>query len=102
MKRLPKILLTLCVAFLGVGLYVSVSSSQFAPVWTVLLPLGAIFYGLCLITTLLQNETPKFDEEERLKRESIEHPQTDSVGGGGKTVESSAPDAHDLEPRHAH
>ncbi len=34
------------------------------PVWTVALPLGAIAYGMFLISFMLEKEVAKFDEDE--------------------------------------
>ena len=75
MSKLSKILLVLCGALLGVGLYVSVSSADFAPILTAALPLGAIAFGLALITRFLHDESAQFDEEYRLRIESARREQ---------------------------
>jgi len=37
------------------------------PSWTVALPLGAVFFGLFLISFMLEKEMAGFDEEEAIK-----------------------------------
>ncbi len=70
MKASAKWLLTLALTGLGGGLFLIWSGAKAAPAWAVLLPLGAICWGMFLITLLLQKEVASFDAEERWKIES--------------------------------
>ena len=42
------------------------------PAWTVALPLGAVAYGLFLISYMLESEVAKFDEDEAKELQSIQ------------------------------
>lgn len=89
MKTLPKWTLVIAVTGLVVGTFVTVSHDQMPSILELLMPLGVIFTGLFLIVLALQNETVKFDEDERLKMEAAErngysvkgrkHPKNSSV-----------------------
>ena len=83
MKKLTKILFLLSVAgFLG-GVLIDCDGTV-DPRWTVVLPLGAVFFGLFLIFHMLQKEMAVFD------RETTETPKAESgltqakQGGDGK------------------
>ena len=64
MKPLPKLLLVLALPTLLVGAVVSLTGADFAPDWTLALPLGVILLGLFFIAWGMQNEVAKFDDEE--------------------------------------
>jgi hypothetical protein len=71
MKRSTKGLLIACVVCLVAGLVLSANiikvPNAAAGVY-VLLPAGAILFGLFLITKALEKETSRFDEEQRANR----------------------------------
>jgi hypothetical protein len=65
MNRLSKTLLAVCVLLLTAGVVISSIGGPVAPVLTLALPLGAVFYGLFLINRVFQDELRRFDESER-------------------------------------
>jgi hypothetical protein len=64
MTTSSKNLLEISVAGLVAGIIVDFGGFNINPAWTVALPFGAIFYGLFLISFMLENEVAKFDEDE--------------------------------------
>jgi hypothetical protein len=46
------------------GSIIDFSGFNLNPAWTVVLPVGAIAYGLFLISFMLEKEVAKFDEDE--------------------------------------
>jgi len=70
MKLMQKWLLGLALTGLFGGIFLTLDRASFPNVLTIVLPLGAAFAGLFLITFIFQNETAKFDAEERLRIES--------------------------------
>jgi hypothetical protein len=76
MRTLPKFFLTISISALVLGFIVTFSGAAFAPAWTMALPVGAVSLGLFLIAFMLQNETARFDEEERLKLKLAERAST--------------------------
>jgi hypothetical protein len=64
MTKLSKALLEVSVAGLASGIIIDFGGFNINPAWTVALPFGAIFYGLFLISFMLENEVAKFDEDE--------------------------------------
>jgi hypothetical protein len=73
-KRLLRLFLVLAVAGLVVGIPVTFSHARLALLWTLALPLGAVFVGLFLITYLFRNELARFDAENRAKEDAARHP----------------------------
>ena len=71
MKKLPKSLLTISLTGFAIGFFVTFSGADLPPVWTVALPIGAVFLGLFLLALMLQSEMAGFDEEERVKMEWV-------------------------------
>ena len=71
MKKLPKLFLIVSAVSFAAGA-ASLSIAGIPAVWTVAVPLGAIFLGLFLIALMLQNEMARFDEEERARLEWAE------------------------------
>jgi hypothetical protein len=76
MKLMQKWLLGLALTGLLVGVFLMLDRASFPNVLTIVLPLGATFGGLFLITFIFQNETAKFDAEERLRIESAKSHRT--------------------------
>ena len=74
MAKATKILLALSLAGLGIGLILvtGLVSAQNAVGFYVMLPAGAICFGLFLISKMLEKETAQFDQEERERLASAE------------------------------
>jgi hypothetical protein len=70
MKLMQKWLLGLALTGLLGGIFLTLDRASFPDVLAIVLPLGAAFGGLFLITFIFQNETAKFDAEERLRIKS--------------------------------
>src|ERR1700691_5599088 len=67
MTTLTKTLLAISMmGFVG-GSIIDFGGLNLNPAWTVALPFGAVFFGLSLISFMLEKEMAKFDEEEAKK-----------------------------------
>ena len=64
MTKLPKAFLAVSLTAFAVGSVVTFGSPEIPVGWTVGMPVGAIFFGLFLVTFMLQKEVARFDEEE--------------------------------------
>ena len=64
MTKIPKVLLAVSLIALAVGSVAAFGNPEIPVGWTVALPLGAVGFGLFLVTLLLQREVARFDEEE--------------------------------------
>jgi hypothetical protein len=64
MTKLTKTFLVLGVAGFLAGGVIDAIGTNVDPKWTVVLPLGAVFFGLFLIFLMLQKEMAAFDREE--------------------------------------
>src|SRR5271163_3405651 len=71
MKTLPKIFLAASVTGFVAGGIIDFSQFNLNPSWTVSLPVGAVTFGLFLISFMLEKEMAKFDEEEAMKLQLI-------------------------------
>jgi hypothetical protein len=69
MTRIPKVLLAVALTAFAIGSVVAFGSPEIPLGWTVAWPLGAVCFGLFLVTFLLQQEVARFDEEERARLE---------------------------------
>ncbi len=67
MTKLTKYLLAVAITGLVTGGIVDFSGLELNPLFTVLLPLGAVFLALCLISLLLEKAMAEFDREETEK-----------------------------------
>jgi hypothetical protein len=63
MTTLSKSLLAVCVTGTAAGIIIDSTGFNLNPAWTVALPFGAVFYGLFLISFMLEKEAAKFDAE---------------------------------------
>ena len=72
MTILTKIFLWLSVLGIAAGCAVDFSSMNLSPMLTVFLPLGAVFFGLFLISLMLEKEMAAFDEQEKAKMQLVE------------------------------
>jgi hypothetical protein len=70
MKLMQKWLLGLALTGLLAGIFLTLCRAEFPDVLAIVLPLGASFAGLFLITFIFRDETAKFDAEERLRIEA--------------------------------
>ena len=74
MKRTTKTLLIACVVSLVGGFLANLIKVPNAAAGVyVLLPAGAILFGLFLISKALEKETTRYEEEQRANRKRIEH-----------------------------
>jgi hypothetical protein len=71
MTTLSKTLLTVTITGLVAGSVIDFGGFNLDPAWTVALPFGAIFYGLFLISFMLEKEVAKFDEDEEKELQLI-------------------------------
>jgi predicted component of type VI protein secretion system len=71
MRASPKSLLALALIGLVGGVFIASSHRNLPLALEVVMPLGAIFTGLFLVSLLLKNEVIKFNDDERLKNEAI-------------------------------
>ena len=69
MTRIPKVLLAVSLTAFAVVSVVAFGNPEIPLGWTVAIPVGAVFFGLFLLTFLLQQEVARFDEEERARLE---------------------------------
>ncbi len=74
MNRLSKRLLAGCLVALGVGLYVSSIRTLPPALWALALPIGAVLYGLFLITYVFQREFAQSKREENERSQLPEQP----------------------------
>jgi len=74
MGKLTKIFLALGLAGFVAGGAIDVLGANVDPKWTVVLPLGAVFFGLFLIFLMLQKEMAAFDQEETAKMQLAPQP----------------------------
>ena len=75
MKTLTKSLLVLTITgfVLGLLFVTGVLNAGDAVGWYMTLPAGAIFFGLFLITLMLEKEVAKFDQEEQSRLAEASH-----------------------------
>ena len=72
MTTISKTLLVFSVTGLAAGSVIDFSGINLNPAWTVALPVGAIAYGLFLISFMLEKEVAKFDADEAKELQLIE------------------------------
>jgi len=70
MTTLSKTLLTISAAGFAAGGAIDFGGFNLNPSWTVVLPAGAVFFGLFMISAMMEKEMAAFDAEEarRLER----------------------------------
>ena len=69
MTRIPKVLLAVSLTAFAVGSVAAFGNPEIPVGWAVAMPVGAVGFGLFLVTFLLQQEVARFDEEERARLE---------------------------------
>ena len=99
MTRIPKALLAVSLTAFAVGSVVTFGSSEIPVGWTVAMPVGAIFFGLFLVTFMLQKEVASFDEEERVRLELAERYAARPANAAAIAVSTTATN---LTPAHSH
>jgi hypothetical protein len=67
MTTLSKTLLAVCVTGFAAGGVIDFGGFNLNPAWTLALPLGAVSFGLFLISLMLEKEVAKFDAQESEK-----------------------------------
>jgi hypothetical protein len=72
MTTLSKTLLAFSVIGLVAGSIIDFCGFDLNPAWTVALPVGAIAYGLFLISFMLEKEVAKFEADEAKELQLIE------------------------------
>ena len=96
MKTLTKFLLVLTVTGFVLGLLFVTDVIQVGDAvgWYMTLPAGAIFFGLFLITLMLEKEVAAFDQEQQLRQ---------AIESEHKTVNAPAAEVRsDYSVKHAH
>jgi hypothetical protein len=73
MTTLTTTFLAVSVIGFTIGSMVDFSHLTNDPEWTVAMPLGAVFFGLFLISLMLQREMAAFDREEAKRLEVVLH-----------------------------
>jgi hypothetical protein len=89
MRASPKSLLALALIGLVGGVFVASSHRNLPLALEVVMPLGAIFTGLFLVSLLLKNEVVKFNDDERLKNEAIKRYRSSVFDPPGKHTEET-------------
>jgi hypothetical protein len=74
MTKLTKTFLVLGLAGFLAGGAIDAIGTSVDPKWTVVLPLGAVFFGLFLIFLMLQKEMAAFDHEETARMQLVPLP----------------------------
>ena len=64
MTTLSKTLLAVTITGLVAGSIIDFGGFDLNPAWAAALPFGAVFYGLFLISFMLEKEVARFDEDE--------------------------------------
>ena len=64
MTTLSKTLLAVTITGLVAGSIIDFGGFNLNPAWAAALPFGAVFYGLFLISFMLEKEVARFDEDE--------------------------------------
>ncbi|MEJ0090130.1 MAG: hypothetical protein WDM80_10345 [Limisphaerales bacterium] len=77
MTKLTKILLVISLTASVTGGILDFGRFKINPSLTVMLPLGAVFFGMFLISFMMQKEMARFDEENAIKLEEIRHKDAD-------------------------
>jgi hypothetical protein len=72
MTTLSKILLSVSAAGFAAGSIIDFGGFNVIPALTAVLPLGAVFFGLFMISLMLEKEMAKFDAEEAMKLQLIQ------------------------------
>lgn len=71
MTILSKILLAISLVTSVTGVILDFGRIKIHPSLAVMLPMGAVFFGMFLISLMMEKEMAKFDEENALKHERI-------------------------------
>ena len=69
MRKVPKAFLAVSLTAFAIGIVATFGNPEIPVGWTVAMPLGAVGFGLFLVTFLLQQEVARFDEGERARLE---------------------------------
>ena len=108
MRASPKTLLVVALTGLVGGIFVASSHRNLPLALEIVMPLGAIFTGLFLVSLMLRGEAAKFDEDQRLKYEAIKPIQSPVCEppkkheGGNSSVSSSTINVAELKPKIRH
>ena len=93
-------LLLSAIPALVLGLVVSFNDAWFAVDWTMVLPIGVILLGLSILSWMMQNETAKFDADERSRMENARRYHPAKKESAHESVEHSS-DLPGTTARHA-
>jgi len=99
MTKLPKAFLAVSLTAFAVGSVVTLGSPEIPVGWTVAMPVGAIFFGLFLVTFMLQKEVAEFDEGERARLKLAERHAARPANAAAIAVSATATN---LTPAHSH
>jgi hypothetical protein len=92
MTKLTKLFLALSLVGFAIGGVIDFSSAPLDPKWTVLMPLGAVFFGLFLVSLMLEKEMAAFNREETeklqlVRQEAPASARQPSHSGGQRTTQ---------------
>jgi len=90
MSASPKLLLPLALTGMVGGVLVASSQRNLPLALDVLMPLGAIFTGLFLVSLLLKKEVVKFNDDERLRNEVVKRYRSSFIGAPEKRKEEAS------------
>jgi hypothetical protein len=96
MTTLSKTFLAISLTGFTAGSIIDFGGFNVIPALTVALPLGAVFFGLFLISFMLEKEMAKFDEEESMKLQLI---QSNPVASAPKQKRATQPNIIQLKER---
>src|SRR5688572_24332450 len=99
MTKIPKVLLAVSLTAFAVGSVAAFGNPEIPVGWTVAMPLGAVGFGLFLVTFLLQQEVARFDDEERARLELAERHAARPANAVAIAVPTTAPS---LRTAHSH
>jgi len=98
MTALTRSLLAIAVVCLVAGLLISIGLIDVGSEagWYVILPTGAIFLGLFMLSRIFEEEAAQYDQEQRPRLSARQ------TGGETQTVPSAKGCDHESEPKPAH
>ena len=99
MTRIPKVLLAVSLAAFAIGSVAAFGNPEIPAGWSVMIPLGAVCFGLFLVTFLLQTEVARFDEEERSRLALADR---DGASATNEAAPAVSTTATNLTPAHSH
>jgi hypothetical protein len=104
MNTSSKTFLALSITGFAGGSIIDFTGYNVNPSWTVMLPLGAVFFGLFMISLIMEKEAAKFDEEESAKHsrpgQSMTAPAANQPIAAGPSIHFQMNRASPVRPLH--